>query len=85
MQLGMLFRLFPHARIELEPGAGSVSGTATAGSGTAIVGHHIQTGTRDLDSVLDRVMASELDPAAKVTVYQIIRQVREARADSPEQ
>lgn len=83
MQLDMLFRLFPHARIELEPGAGSVTGTATAGSGTAIVGHHIQTGgngARDLDAVLDGVMRSDLDPAAKVAVYQIIRQVREQSA-----
>lgn len=81
MSLDTLMRMFPRARIDLEP-----SGETTVSDETAADSLPPQ-----FEDVIDAVMTSELEPAAKVKLYEIIhkidrKQSRRAarRADLPD-
>lgn len=66
MTLDTLRKLFPRVKIILDPGPGDDTHSAPADTGAPMLG-----------TVIEAVMsAADLDPAAKVRLYEIIRQVQ---------
>ena len=80
MSLGVFFKLFPHAQINLNAGD-HINGSATSHYGPAVGnnfgGKVFMQQPAAFDEIITAVMASDLDSDAKVKVFNIVNKIKQ--------